>query len=128
MNTYTQSILNFGLEFTDCHPELVSGSRERVIKTKMQIRYSSITNPEVKLIVVEGGGKNLKIKGQHASRIASNQGEIAVEQGFKSIFLLDENKKRSTTQSVTAGLNYYGIGPIHPYLHSIGHLQMSAQR
>lgn len=86
-----------------------------------------LTNPSVQLIGVEGGGKNLKIKGQHASRIASHQGEIAVEQGFKSMFLLDDDKKRSMTQSVCAGLNYYGIGPIHAYLHTIGRITMSAQ-
>jgi tryptophan synthase beta chain len=86
-----------------------------------------LINLNVKLIGVEGGGKNLKIKGQHASRIASHQGEIAVEQGFKSMFLLDNDKKRSVTESLSAGLNYYGIGPIHAFLHSIGRITMSAQ-
>jgi tryptophan synthase beta chain len=86
-----------------------------------------LTNPEVQLIGVEGGGKDLKTKGQHSSRIASHQGEIAVEQGFKSIFLLDENKKRSLTQSLSAGMNYFGIGSIHAYLHTIGRIQMKAQ-
>jgi tryptophan synthase beta chain len=86
-----------------------------------------LIDTNVKLIGVEGGGKDLKTKGKHASRIASQQGEVAVEQGFKSIFLLNENKSRSITESVCAGLNYFGIGPIHAYLHSIGRIQMSAQ-
>lgn len=86
-----------------------------------------LTDTDVKLIGVEAGGTSIAIKGQHASRIASGQGEIAVEQGFKSIFLLNQNKSRSLTQSICAGLNYFGIGPIHAYLHSIGRIQIVAQ-
>jgi tryptophan synthase beta chain len=86
-----------------------------------------LTNPNVQLIGVEAGGKDLKTKGSHSSKIASHQGEVAVEQGFKSIFLLNQNKSRALTQSVCAGLNYFGIGPIHAFLCKIGRMKMSAQ-
>ncbi|MDE2079587.1 MAG: tryptophan synthase subunit beta [Patescibacteria group bacterium] len=64
--------------------------------------------PHSKLIGVEAGGtgKNL---GQHASRFRG--GSVGVVEGFKSIFLQDEDGQIAKTHSISAGLDYAGIGP-----------------
>ena len=88
--------------------------------------FNEYLTDDIKLIGVEAGGKDIKTLGQHASRIASKKGKIGIMQGFKSVFLLDENGQNIPTQSVAAGLNYPGIGPIHGYLHSIGRLELTS--
>jgi tryptophan synthase beta chain len=78
----------------------------------------------VSLIGVEAAGKGLDVKKGHASRLDSGQGSVGIMQGFKSYFLLDANGQNIPTQSLAAGLNYAGIGPIHAYLHSVGRLEI----
>jgi tryptophan synthase beta chain len=80
----------------------------------------------VKLIGVEAGGGGTDQTGQHASRIASGQGRIGVMEGFKSYFLLDEDGQCLPTETISAGLNYAGIGPLHGYMHSVGRLEMTS--
>jgi tryptophan synthase beta chain len=80
----------------------------------------------VKLIGVEAGGSGTDQKGQHASRIASGEGRIGVMEGFKSYFLLDEDGQCLPTETISAGLNYAGIGPLHGYMHSVGRLEMTS--
>ena len=61
------------------------------------------------LIGVEAGGRGDKI-GEHAARM-TGQGTKGIVQGFKSLFLLDEDGQVRNTHSVSAGLDYCGIGP-----------------
>jgi tryptophan synthase beta chain len=81
---------------------------------------------EVRLIGVEAGGTGTEQQGQHASRIASGQGRLGVMEGFKSYFLLDENGQCLSTETISAGLNYAGIGPLHGYMHSVGRLEIAS--
>jgi tryptophan synthase beta chain len=86
---------------------------------------------KVYLIGVEAGGDGIDdqgrlIKGKHASRISSEQGRIGVMEGFKSYFLLDEEGQCLPTETIAAGLNYAGIGPLHAYLSSVGRLTIEA--
>lgn len=69
-----------------------------------------VKDPQVRLIAVEGGGKSTKA-GEHSSRIASGQGSVGVHHGYKSVFLQDPKGELHETYSVSAGLDYAGIGP-----------------
>lgn len=79
---------------------------------------------EVQLIGVEAAGKGFGETDGHSSRLDSKQGKLGVMQGFKSYFLLNDNGQALPLSSLSAGLKYAGIGPIHAYLHDAGRLQV----
>lgn len=64
---------------------------------------------EPRLIGVEAGGRGSG-RGDHASRM-NGRGHTGIVQGYKSLFLLDEDGQVLPTHSVSAGLDYPGIGP-----------------
>ncbi|MGM0432478.1 MAG: tryptophan synthase subunit beta [Spirochaetota bacterium] len=68
-----------------------------------------ITQDTPRLIGVEAGGTGKEI-GEHATRM-NGKGTVGVVQGYKSIFLLDEEGQVCKTHSISAGLDYPGIGP-----------------
>lgn len=80
----------------------------------------------VRLIGVEAAGKGMNQPGGHSSRIASTQGKTSIMQGFKSYFLLDEQGQSLPLHSISVGLKYSGIGPLHAYLSSVGRLEVTA--
>lgn len=84
-----------------------------------------IEEQQTRLIGVEAGGEGIHQPLRHAARIASGA-PIGVLHGFKSYFLQDENGQIASTHSVSAGLDYPGIGPEHAYLHSIGRVEYTA--
>jgi tryptophan synthase beta chain len=72
--------------------------------------FSSFLNDEsVRMIGVEAGGKGLD-SGQHAARI-TGKAVPGIIQGYKSYFLQDEDGQLRGTHSISAGLDYPGIGP-----------------
>ena len=71
----------------------------------------------VKLIGVEAGGKGIK-PGQHASRFEG--GTVGVVEGYKSFWLQDSDGQIANTHSISAGLDYAGIGPLHARLRELG--------
>ncbi len=79
----------------------------------------------VELIGVEAGGEGTN-SGLHATRIASGQGHIGVAQGYKTYFLQDNEGQMKDTHSVSAGLDYIGVGPILAYLHSEGRVRFES--
>jgi tryptophan synthase beta chain len=79
----------------------------------------------VELIGVEAGGKGLD-SGQHAARLARNIGKSGVAQGYKTCFLQNPEGQMLPTHSVSAGLDYIGVGPILAYLHQIGRIRVEA--
>ncbi|WPM31458.1 tryptophan synthase subunit beta [Hydrogenobacter sp. T-2] len=79
----------------------------------MGIFYPFIEHEEVRLIGVEAGGLGLHT-GKHASSI--NGGSVGVLHGMKSYFLQDEEGQIQPTHSISAGLDYPGVGPEHAYL------------
>lgn len=81
--------------------------------------YDFIDNLEVKIYGVEAAGKGLETK-EHASSIA--KGEIAVLHGNKTYFLQNEDGQIQNAHSISAGLDYPGIGPEHAYLHEINRI------
>jgi len=83
----------------------------------MGIFYPFIEHEEVRLIGVEAGGLGLHT-GKHASSI--NGGSVGVLHGMKSYFLQDEEGQIQSTHSISAGLDYPGVGPEHAYLFKSG--------
>lgn len=78
--------------------------------------YHFIDHPEVQLIGCEAAGKGVDTA-LHAATIA--KGEIGVFHGMKSYFCQDEMGQIAPVYSISAGLDYPGIGPEHAYLHDI---------
>ena len=71
---------------------------------------------DVELVGVEAGGLGLQ-SGSHAARIAGGQGSVGVAQGYKTFFMQDAEGQMRDTHSISAGLDYIGIGPILAWLH-----------
>ena len=79
-----------------------------------------LTEPSVKLIGVEAGGLGIK-NGRHAARF--HGGRQGVVEGYKSYWLLDEFGQVADTHSISAGLDYAGIGPLHALLRDKGRVE-----
>ena len=77
------------------------------------IFYPFIENTEVKLIGVEAGGLGDGV-GQHAATLS--KGEKGILHGSLSYVLQDEDGQTSEVHSISAGLDYPGVGPEHSYL------------
>ena len=69
-----------------------------------------IDKKEPRLIAVEAGGVGPDV-GQNAARMTGNAGRVGIMQGYKSRFLLDDDGQALATRSISAGLDYCGIGP-----------------
>ena len=83
----------------------------------MGIFYPFIEHEEVKLIGVEAGGLGLE-SGKHASSLVG--GTVGVLHGMKSYFLQTQEGQILDTHSVSAGLDYPGVGPEHAWLKETG--------
>lgn len=81
-----------------------------------------LKNESVKLIGVEAGGVGSNV-GENATRINNKNASEGIAQGYKSIFLQDEDGQLSHTHSISAGLDYAGIGPQLAHLHQIGRVE-----
>ena len=79
--------------------------------------YPLLGDPEIELIGVEAGGSGSGL-GQNAATLAT--GTPGVLQGSYSIVLQDENGNVRETHSISAGLDYSGVGPEHALLQAIG--------
>ncbi len=73
-----------------------------------------IENKEVELIGVEAGGEGVDTE-RHAATIS--KGEPTILHGMKTLCILDENKEVAPVYSISAGLDYPGIGPELANLH-----------
>ena len=81
------------------------------------IFHPFVDDPEVKLVGVEAGGKGLET-GKHAATISA--GKTGILHGTKSYVLQDNNGQIMETHSISAGLDYPGVGPEHSYLKDTG--------
>jgi tryptophan synthase beta chain len=79
--------------------------------------YDFIDNKEVNLIGVEAAGKGIDTK-EHAATMTL--GKEAVIHGMRTLVLTEEDGEISPVYSISAGLDYPGIGPEHAYLKDIG--------
>ena len=73
--------------------------------------------PGVRLIGVEAGGRGTNL-GEHCSSIT--QGQPGILHGALSYLLQDEDGQVAGTHSISAGLDYPGVGPEHAYLRDAG--------
>src|SRR5690554_2365614 len=81
------------------------------------IFYPFIQAQGVKLIGVEAGGEGIE-SGKHAASL--NCGAVGVLHGSRSFLLQDEDGQIKHAHSISAGLDYPGIGPEHSYLYTSG--------
>jgi len=87
--------------------------------------YPFINDRDVRLIGVEAGGLGLE-SGKHAASLTS--GSIGVFHGMHTYLLQTEDGLIMTTHSISAGLDYPGVGPEHAYLKEIGRVDYVAVR
>jgi tryptophan synthase beta chain len=78
------------------------------------IFYPYLAHPEVKLYGVEAGGKGIDT-GEHAASIT--MGSPGVLHGNRTYLLQNDDGQIIETHSVSAGLDYPGVGPEHAWLH-----------
>lgn len=83
----------------------------------MGMFYNFIGDESVKLIGCEAAGHGIDTD-KHAATIA--RGSLGVFHGMKSLFCQNEEGQIAPVYSISAGLDYPGIGPEHAYLNSIG--------
>lgn len=79
--------------------------------------YHFIPDTGVRLIGSEAAGRGIDTL-EHAATIA--KGKVGIFHGMKSIFCQNDDGQIDQVYSISAGLDYPGIGPEHAYLHDIG--------
>ena len=89
----------------------------------MGIFHPFLDDTDVKLYGVEAAGRGLD-SGAHAAAI--NGGSPGVLHGNKTYLLQDRDGQITEAHSISAGLDYPGIGPEHSWLHDIGRVQYVA--
>jgi len=104
-------------------PEMIGRQPDAVIacvgggSNAMGIFYPYIDHAATRLIGVEAAGQGLD-SGKHAASISA--GTPGVLHGNRTYLLQDANGQITETHSISAGLDYPGVGPEHAYLHDIG--------
>ncbi|SKB09741.1 tryptophan synthase subunit beta [Aeromicrobium choanae] len=79
-----------------------------------------VPDESVRLIGIEAGGDGFET-GRHAATITA--GEVGVLHGARSFLLQDEDGQTIESHSISAGLDYPGVGPEHAHLADIGRAQ-----
>lgn len=79
-----------------------------------------IDDSQIELYGIEAAGKGIQTK-MHASAIS--EGNITIAHGMKSYFLINEKGETRDAFTLSAGLDYPGVGPKHAYLNSINRVK-----
>jgi tryptophan synthase beta chain len=87
------------------------------------IFHRFITDESVRLIGLEAAGDGVET-GRHAATITG--GSPGVLHGNRTYVLQDDNGQTVESHSISAGLDYPGVGPEHAYLHDIGRAEYRA--
>jgi tryptophan synthase beta chain len=122
-----QSVI--GSECLQQMPEMTGRQPDAVIacvgggSNAMGIFYPYIRHEGVRLIGVEAAGKGLA-SGKHAASISA--GSPGVLHGNRTYLLQDANGQITETHSISAGLDYPGVGPEHANLKDIGRAEYVA--
>jgi tryptophan synthase beta chain len=104
-------------------PEMIGRQPDAVVacvgggSNAMGLFYPYIEHEKVRLIGVEAAGQGLAT-GKHAASLSA--GSPGVLHGNRTYLLQDANGQITETHSVSAGLDYPGVGPEHAYLKDIG--------
>ncbi|MFC0276504.1 tryptophan synthase subunit beta [Enterococcus devriesei] len=89
----------------------------------MGMFYPFIEDTDVRLLGVEASGHGLDTE-EHAASI--NKGSVGILHGAKMHLLQDDDGQVLEAFSISAGLDYPGIGPEHSFLHEIGRAEYAA--
>ena len=89
----------------------------------MGMFYDFIPDDQVRLVGAEAAGKGLETK-LHAATVA--KGNLGIFHGMKSYFLQNEEGQIAPVYSISAGLDYPGVGPEHAYLYQTGRAEYMA--
>jgi tryptophan synthase beta chain len=89
----------------------------------MGIFYPYISHERVRLIGVEAGGLGI-VTGRHAASLCA--GKPGVLHGNRTYLLQDEHGQIAETHSISAGLDYPGVGPEHAWLKDTGRAEYVA--
>ncbi len=89
----------------------------------MGLFHPFMEDPSVAMYGVEAAGRGLD-SGEHAATLA--RGQVGVLHGNKTYLLQDELGQIRTTHSISAGLDYPGVGPEHSYLKEVGRVRYAA--
>ncbi len=79
--------------------------------------YHFIGDPDVQLIGCEAAGRGIDT---FETAATVNTGRVGIFHGMKSYFCQNEDGQIAPVYSISAGLDYPGVGPEHAYLHDIG--------
>lgn len=79
--------------------------------------YNFIGDKSVRLVGAEAAGHGVDTD-KHAATMA--KGSVGIFHGMKSVFLQDDYGQIAPVYSISAGLDYPGVGPEHTYLHETG--------
>ncbi|MFA7269004.1 MAG: tryptophan synthase subunit beta [Sterolibacterium sp.] len=118
---------------TECKvqmPELAGRQPDRVIacvgggSNAMGIFYPYLQDAQVRLIGVEAAGYGLAT-GKHAAPLTANS-PVGVLHGNRTYLMQDENGQIIETHSISAGLDYPGVGPEHAWLKDSGRAEYVA--
>jgi tryptophan synthase beta chain len=128
MVTYFQSII--GTEARQQMLELYGGLPRRVYAcvgggSNASGLFSGFLDDAVELVGVEAGGLGLDSH-KHAARIAGAGARVGVAQGYRTYFVQDREGQMQDTHSISAGLDYIGVGPILACLHDQGRIRFAA--
>ena len=85
--------------------------------------YNFIDDKEVRLIGCEAAGRGIDT---YETAATINTGRLGIFHGMKSYFCQDKYGQIAPVYSISAGLDYPGIGPEHAYLHDIGRAEYVA--
>jgi tryptophan synthase beta chain len=85
--------------------------------------YPFLQDKDVKLIGCEAAGCGIE-SGKHAATICA--GKVGMLHGARSYLLQDDNGQIMETHSISAGLDYPGVGPEHSFLHDTGRAEYAA--
>ena len=89
----------------------------------MGIFYPFVNDSSVSLVGVEAGGNGLQT-GEHAAPL--NEGRVGILHGNRTYLMCDDDGQINETHSISAGLDYPGVGPEHAYLKDIGRATYSS--
>ncbi len=118
-----------GEESKEQMPEMIGRQPDAVVacvgggSNAIGMFYPYIPVEGVRLIGVEAGGDGLD-SGRHAAPLSA--GRPGVLHGARSYLMQDDNGQIIETHSVSAGLDYPGVGPEHSYLKDIGRAEYVA--
>ena len=107
-------------------PDLIGRQPDAVIacvgggSNAIGIFYPYIEREKTRLIGVEAAGRGLD-SGQHAASL--QRGSPGVLHGNRTYLLQDDGGQIADTHSISAGLDYPGVGPEHAYLKDIGRVE-----